>query len=135
MTTNTPPELKPLEKLHGHLGPYVIVGYKMGLLAREKLGRGWMFSTVETGPKKPLSCIIDGIQITTSCTLGKGNIEVRDNKIPKASFRCRDKKFVVRLKDQWLEKLERETSAEKEFEQALFYYNMPNEELFEVLDS
>lgn len=132
MIPSSPPELKPLEKLHGHLGPYAVIGYRMGVLARQKLGEGWMSAVVETGLKKPLSCIIDGIQISTSCTLGKGNIKVLDNKIPKASFMCAQKKFALRLKEQLWKELERKVSKEMEFEQALYYYNMPDEELFEI---
>jgi len=138
MHEGIPPELEGLGKLHGHLGPYVIIGYKMGALARKKLGEGMMFATVETGHVKPLSCIIDGIQFSTSCTLGKGNLEVKDNHIPRASFKKGDKMFRLRLKDDVWKKIERETVPEKELELSIHYYNVPDEELFEygeVLDT
>ena len=97
-----------------------------------------MTAIVDTGLVKPLSCIIDGIQFSTHCTLGKGNIEVRDKGIPKARFKRADKRFAVLLKDSWLKKLERETSKNNELELALQCYNTPDDELFEigaVLDS
>ena len=28
-----------IEKFHGHLGPYVVLGYRIGLIANEKLGK------------------------------------------------------------------------------------------------
>jgi len=41
---------------------------------------------VWTGKETPLSCIIDGIQLSSGCTFGKGNIDIKNNKIPKAKF-------------------------------------------------
>jgi hypothetical protein len=67
-------------EFHGHLGPYLICGVKMGLLALKLLGsRGYRGLTVtaETGVTPPVSCLVDGLQVATGCTLGKGNIATR----------------------------------------------------------
>ncbi len=134
MTANLPKELDELRRFHGHLGPYAVVGYRMGILAREKLGEGKMASVVETGLKPPISCIVDGIQLSTSCTLGKGNIRVVDKKLPMAFFRRGDRRLMVRLKDDVWKRIDREMSKEKEMEHSLLYYNMPSEELFDIGD-
>jgi formylmethanofuran dehydrogenase subunit E len=134
MTTTLPKELDELRRFHGHLGPYAVIGYRMGVLAREKLGQGKMASVVETGLKPPISCIVDGIQLSTSCTLGKGNIRVVDKKLPMAFFRRGDKRLMIRLKDDLWKKIDGEMSKEKEMEHSLLYYNMPSEELFEIVD-
>lgn len=68
-------------KLHGHAGPYLNLGIKMGLLALELLGAKGYFdlsTEVEVKNRTPFSCLIDGLQISTGCTLGKGNIKVKD---------------------------------------------------------
>ena len=81
--------LERLEDFHGHLGPYLVVGWRMGKTANEKLGKApfEMKSRVKTGGKTPLSCIVDGVQFSTGCTLGKGNIEITNEKKPKAVFK------------------------------------------------
>ena len=81
-------ELEYVERFHGHLGPYAIIGYRMGLIACEKLGKDPFEKkvTVSTGTTPPLSCIIDGIQLSSGCTLGKGNIHVDNSLQPVAEF-------------------------------------------------
>ncbi len=89
-------KLKQIERFHGHLGPYVVLGYKMGEIANQMLG-SCPFSknvVVWTGMKPPVSCIIDGIQMSSGCTLGKGNISVNSDGIPKARFSNSDGKYV-----------------------------------------
>ena len=80
--------LKHLEEFHGHLGPYAVIGYRMGLIANEQLGSDPFEKQVQvkTGTTPPLSCIIDGIQYSSGCTLGKGNISVKTLDDPTAIF-------------------------------------------------
>jgi len=69
-------------KFHGHLGPWLIIGYRAGAIARDKLGpRDFhdLHCTVRVPNKVPYSCSIDGVQASASCTLGKGNISVEDS--------------------------------------------------------
>lgn len=75
--TPSPTSLKVLEALHGHLGPYVIIGGKMGDFAIEKLEIEKYTGVrviVECEPKPPMSCMVDGLQATTGATYGKQNI-------------------------------------------------------------
>jgi len=68
-----------LKAFHGHLGPYVVIGYRMGRLALEELGSEGHFglsAEVHSPLEPPRSCLIDGVQIGSGCTLGKRNIEV-----------------------------------------------------------
>ena len=67
--------------LHGHLGPFLVAGIRMGLLALDLLGSTGYFgirAISETGSVTPLSCLTDGVQIGSGCTAGKGNLEVKD---------------------------------------------------------
>ncbi len=94
-------KIKGLVEFHGHLGPYLIIGFKMGELSNELLGKetgagsGYLLkkAIVKTGTKPPMSCIIDGIQYISGCTLGKGNIEIIDSQKPEATFIMNDKKI------------------------------------------
>ena len=68
-----------LRTFHGHLGPYVVLGYRMGREALRTLGSGGHFglsAQVHSPLQPPRSCLIDGVQLGSGCTLGKGNIEV-----------------------------------------------------------
>jgi formylmethanofuran dehydrogenase subunit E len=60
----------------------------MGKFANEHLGSDPFSKSVvvRTGLAPPLSCLIDGIQISSGCTLGKGNIVVKQDGIQKACF-------------------------------------------------
>jgi formylmethanofuran dehydrogenase subunit E len=111
-----PDELKQLKRFHGHLGPFVVIGYRMGTIARRKLA-GRMEAIVFTGSKVPLSCIIDGIQFSSSCTLGKGNISVHEKDEARAHF-INDKELVeIKLHDEARRRIE--TTCTKEVEEAM----------------
>jgi len=69
--------LKRAVDFHGHLGPYLVLGLLMGDLAIHKLKCKRHFgikAIVKGAEQKPKSCLIDGIQVSTGCTYGKGNI-------------------------------------------------------------
>jgi formylmethanofuran dehydrogenase subunit E len=94
-------------EFHGHLGPYLICGVKMGLLALRLLrSRGYTGLTVtaETGVTPPVSCLVDGLQVATGCTLGKGNIAVLGGGQPRALFHTQDQSVVIELRPEWPEK-------------------------------
>ncbi|MEW6238240.1 MAG: formylmethanofuran dehydrogenase subunit E family protein [Candidatus Omnitrophota bacterium] len=66
-----------LERFHGHLGPNVALGACMGEYAIVKYGIPRYFGVtveVECPKEPPVSCIIDGLQMTTGATYGKKNI-------------------------------------------------------------
>lgn len=89
-------------KLHGHSGPYLNLGIKMGLLALDLLGvKGYfdLSTEVELEYRTPISCLIDGLQISTGCTMGKGNIRVKNNPgIIRVLFKSDHKTLLVTLK-------------------------------------
>ena len=89
---------------HGHLGPYLVLGILAGEFALKKLKckkyfgfRGKVFGA----DKKPKSCLIDGLQLSTGATFGKGNIEKAAGKTIKIVFqnRTNNEKIVLKLKD------------------------------------
>jgi formylmethanofuran dehydrogenase subunit E len=79
--------------LHGHLGPYLVAGIRMGLLAlRELESRGYfgLRAESEAGRTTPLSCLNDGVQIGSGCTVGKGNLHVIGEGRPRVRFIAAD---------------------------------------------
>jgi formylmethanofuran dehydrogenase subunit E len=66
-------------QLHGHLGPMLSFGARMGMAALQAVdAKGYFDVEIACeGPfvKPPASCFLDGIQISTGATLGKQNLK------------------------------------------------------------
>ena len=124
-------ELKQLKRFHGHLGPFVVVGYRMGVIARKRL-EGKLEAIVFTGTKVPLSCIVDGIQFSSSCTLGKGNISIQEKGEAKAHFVNGKHLIEIRLRDQVRQSIESDCTKEVEEVMALGLFGESDETLFNI---
>ena len=84
-------------RLHGHLGPFLVTGIRLGLLALDILespGYFGIHAESEAGSITPLSCLNDGVQIGSGCTAGKGNLTVVDGGMPRVRFRSDEGKGV-----------------------------------------
>ncbi|MBI4645135.1 MAG: nucleoside hydrolase [Bacteroidia bacterium] len=96
-------------EIHGHLGTYSIIGAKMGMLARDilkaEIDRIEIISFAGTQP--PLSCLNDGLQISTGATLGLGMIEIKKDTVslPSAIFIYKGKKVKLTLKKEINDKI------------------------------
>lgn len=102
--------LKEAVKFHGHLGPYLILGILAGELAVRKIRYKKYFGLkvkVWGVDKKPKSCLIDGLQLSTGATYGKGNIEKLNGPAIKVEFynRPNRKKVTLQFKQSLIEKL------------------------------
>jgi len=87
---------------------------------------------VKTGTTPPLSCLVDGIQISTGCTMGKGNISTEPSGLAEATFSANGGSMTLWARDAVLE--ETESSAYDSLEK--FAWNIserPDEDLFERL--
>lgn len=119
-------------KLHGHAGPYLNLGIKLGLLALDILDvRGYfdLSAEVELEYCTPVSCLVDGLQISTGCTLGKGNIRVKNNPgIIRALFKAGNKTLLVNLKPEIIELIDFKKERCEELAQQIM--NMPDAQLF-----
>ena len=130
--------LEKIRGFHGHLGPFVVIGYRMGLLANEALG-GSGFSkkaTVMTGTKPSISCMIDGIQLSSGCTTGKGNLVVEDRKEARAIFTDREgiMNIEISLREEIRQRIEAELTRENEEDMSIEMFRLPDDELFVVSD-
>lgn len=128
-----PDELAALERFHGHLGVYVTLGFRMGTIGRRAFGHyKGLRAAVRSAPEPPMLCVVDGIQVSSGCTMGKGNISVEPASDPEVVFEKEGRQLRVSLKPGWRERIDREMSKEKELEQSLFYFEIPEAELFDV---
>lgn len=127
--------LERIARFHGHLGPFVVVGFRMGELANKSLGADPFGKTalVLTGGKPPRSCVIDGIQLSSGCTLGKGGIAVVDQGEVASIFlsKAGGKSLRVRLRGPILERIVAMSRDEMEA-LATELYSKSDEELFDV---
>ena len=128
--------LKQIEKFHGHLGPYVVLGYKMGEIANKILGKDFFSkkATVFSGISPPLSCIIDGVQISSGCTLGKGNIKVNNDGLAKTQFSDNNgKKIEITLKSNIKNELDTLVTDENIIDYSKKLFQKPDSELFHIV--
>lgn len=102
--------LKRAEEFHGHLGPYLVLGLLMGELALKRLKAKKFFGIkvkVWGAKQKPKSCLIDGLQLSTGATYGKGNIFKLNGKEIRVLFsnQKNDRKLAITLRRGLINKL------------------------------
>ena len=115
--------------LHGHLGPFLVAGIRMGLHALSLLESPGYFvlrAESEAGSTTPLSCLNDGIQVGCGCTTGKGNLAVVDGGRPRVRFATDDRSVTIELR----EDLVRSFRGADVTERAQELESLPIEELF-----
>ena len=123
---------------HGHLGPYLVLGLRMGRhavlkLRPERLHE--MTATVWTWNMPPQSCVLDGIQVSSGCTFGKRNIKLKKSRRTRAEFRKGNHTVVIEPTEKAIATLSRASAASPHTELreiALTLYRMPDRELLNV---
>ena len=74
-----PAWLASVVQFHGHLGPSVVAGARMGMIGLRAVEAKGFFDVEVTceGPlaKPPQSCFLDGVQVATGATLGKRTLQ------------------------------------------------------------
>jgi formylmethanofuran dehydrogenase subunit E len=131
-------DLTRLKDFHGHLGPFAALGYRMGQVANRILGTEPFGKSARalTGTAPPVSCLIDGVQLSSGCTLGKGNMEVEDVSGAQVIFTDNDGKYItVAVKQHILDRINDECSKENEEALAAELYSLGDDELFDIDES
>jgi len=112
--------------LHGHLGPFLVLGLKMGLQAEKLLGEKPVKCEIETVNRKPFLCVLDGIR-----AVGVDAILVKESSGIKAKFGDAKKRTVFfKVKESFLE-MYAHIPWEKCGEEALHVLQKDDETLFE----
>ena len=128
------------EEFHGHLGPFLVLGVRMGLIGvRELKAKGNEKKLRVTAMLKhsvPFSCVIDGIQVATKCTIGNKKLRLRNSSGIAARFELqRGEQVTVAVNPASFDTLKKKLLAEnvppEEVRQlAQLVTSMPEEELF-----
>jgi formylmethanofuran dehydrogenase subunit E len=126
-----------IERFHGHVGPYVVLGYMSGRLAQERLGANAFRLTAEVsaGSRPPMSCFADGVQLGSGCTLGKANITLNEEELVEARFTCEDGRCLrMRASPETLERLAPPLEKEDLARISRELLAMAPEDLFNITD-
>ncbi len=133
--------IKDAEKLHGHLGPFLVIGVRMGRLAEKILNtesekNNKLQVYVKIPLLTPFSCVLDGIQITTKCTVGNRKLKIENlQKEITAYFEMRksNKSLKVTAKPKMIEELISKISQGVSNEELAWeIVRMPESQLFTV---
>ena len=132
--------LKKAEEFHGHLGPFVTLGVRMGLIGlrelRVKRNEEKLRATAMLEYSVPFSCVIDGIQVATKCTIGNKKLRLRSSPGITARFELqRGEQVTVAVNPAAFERLKNKLLSEnvppEEVRKlAQLVASMPEEELF-----
>lgn len=116
-------------RFHGHLGPFLVLGLRAGLRAVELFGHNpFKLKAIVTLKRAiPYTCFLDGIQFSTGCTLGKGNIEVLEGDGIRVRFIHERGELTLTVRDEILEEA---LNAEDMEGEALKLLKLPLEKLF-----
>jgi len=126
-------------RFHGHLGPFLVIGVRMGDMAKRYLdlddkNSRKLHVSIKTPLFTPFSCVIDGIQATTSCTVGNQKLKIKNStKEITARFKLQssDKTMKISVKPEVVKTLIEEMSKGAIPEQlAAKVLNIQEEQLF-----
>ena len=123
---------------HGHLGPFLILGLRAGLLGLKKFdlkrGLNGLITNVSLQCKPPYSCILDGIQVSTGCTIGNGNMKVKESSKIEILFKNnKGRQLIISINPHLLNHLKHEVrnNAKDNLENSALYLNsLDDENLF-----
>jgi formylmethanofuran dehydrogenase subunit E len=132
--------IKNAEKLHGHLGPFLVIGVRMGTIAQKNLNTNTTENKLQANAKIPLSppfsCVLDGIQATTKCTIGNQKLRMKNSKkeiTARFELQNSDKTMKISVNPKMVEELMNKLSegvSDKEL--ALEIAHMPESQLFTI---
>jgi len=129
-----PDELRGATNFHTHLGPFLVVGLRMGAVVTRELGSE-PFSihiVAHTGRRPPYSCVLDGIQFSTPCTVGNGGLEVGDDRLMTIDAAAHGRRVTAALRDDVFWRIENECTKENQERFACNLWTLPEEELLHV---
>jgi formylmethanofuran dehydrogenase subunit E len=128
------------QKLHGHLGPFLVIGVRMGIVAKKALNASdeqcrFLRASVKVPLFPPFSCLLDGIQASTSCTVGNQRLTIENSDEICVSFAEQNvgKTVKVTLKPNMVEELKKKLDRGSLTEKfALELAKRPENQLFDV---
>jgi formylmethanofuran dehydrogenase subunit E len=124
-----PDEMVALKKFHGHLGPFAVLGYRMGQLARRRFTQR-IYARVHSGTERPLSCLADGVQMSSCCTLGKNNITLLEDGQARAEFSDGAGHLDILVRPELISDISSRCDHHNEEDLAMHFFTLSDDELF-----
>jgi len=134
--------LRAATDLHGHFGPFLTLGVRMGLVGLRELGTKegdtQLHVTVTLEYTLPFSCILDGVQTATKCTVGNKRLTWKESRDIGALFVLENSGRQVEVSvnsavvQGLIRRLAKKPPDEKVGKLALNIASRPEEELFSV---
>ncbi|MDH7602212.1 MAG: formylmethanofuran dehydrogenase subunit E family protein [Armatimonadota bacterium] len=129
-------DLELAKSYHGHLGPYLVIGIKMGNKAIRELQPESCFrlqTHVYCPDSPPPSCVIDGLQLSTGCTMGKRNIshtETTQGVRVVVTNKDTGRSVELNLNEDFIRQAEQILKDAGEEEASMFCWNAADDEIF-----
>ena len=132
-------------EFHGHLGPFLVLGVKMGLIGMKKLkieaNARQLRIEAELPKQIPYTCTLDGLQAVTRCTFGNQKLSLKEVKSTVISTKFDagngEKRVFICVKNEVLqtlmEKLQKakgDTATQEKL--AWMIASMPEDKLFSI---
>jgi len=134
--------LKAATDLHGHFGPFLTLGLRIGLLGLRELGAKEGDTQLHVATMLeyvlPFSCMLDGIQTSTKCTIGNKRLTWKESKEFGAMFLLENSGQKVEVKvnsaviQELSRRLDKKPSDAEVRKLALNIASRPEEQLFSV---
>ena len=94
MTSKFKATIEKAMDFHGHLGPFLVIGVRMGLIGVRELeakeNDDKLRVTAMLKYSIPFSCVIDGIQVATKCTTGNQKLKLINSQGIAAEFELQE---------------------------------------------
>jgi len=123
---------------HGHLGPFLVLGLRAGLRGLRELQTRKesldVSAKVRLTYSLPYSCILDGVQVATGCTIGNRRLTYENSPNPMILFQNRTGRAVaISIVQETIDELMRQLAKDAPEEEAAYKAAaMTEEELFKV---
>ena len=134
--------LKRAVEFHGHLGPFLVLGLRIGLAGLRELKirreERELQVTAKLQYSIPFSCAVDGLQISTKCTMWSKRLQVMDYSGIETKFELeKGKEVTVAVDSAFLNMLKRRLPSESVPSEevrklAWLVASTPEEELFTI---
>jgi formylmethanofuran dehydrogenase subunit E len=130
--------LEKARDLHGHLGPFLVVGVRAGLRGLRELQTRKenldVSATARLIYSVPYSCILDGIQVATGCTIGNQRLKFENSTNLTIQFWSKaGRTATITILPEAVEELRRELVRELSSEEVAYKAaSLAEEELFKV---
>ncbi len=122
-----PEVLEEIKKFHGHLGPYVVVGYRAALIAKNYF-KDNLSIKVKILNKRPDNCIVEGFNFLFKDEY----VEISDEDLMEFNFYNNNKNIKIKIKDNIKDIIKNNLNKENEEELAQWVNSLKDEDLFEI---